>query len=132
MADHQFPGDHGSHHRDGHYDQISGPWLTVINEGGSNPDGEFIELANGVEQPSAPLEEFSFRRGLARLDFKGHLNVENATSPAVAFTIPNAYRLDNDQYFHTTITTDDGTAFTLALVFLDASTGDVEITWPAS
>lgn len=132
MADHQFPADHGRHHRDGHYDEISGPWLTVINEGGSNPDGEFIELQNSVEQPSAPLEEFAFRRGLPRLEFKGHLNMESATSPVVALNIPAAYRLDGDQYFHTTITTNDGASFTLALVFLDASTGDVTITWPAS
>jgi uncharacterized membrane protein len=42
------------------------------------------------------------------------------------------FRLAHDQYWHTTITTAGGTAFSLALVFVDATTGDVTIYWPVT
>jgi hypothetical protein len=72
------------------------------------------------------------------LEFKGHLDASGATSGTVAFTLPGFtdgepdYTLPNDQYFHTVITPDDGTTFQIALVFIDSTTGDVTITWPAS
>jgi hypothetical protein len=96
-------------------------------------------LANSWAQPSAPLEKFAFRKHMdGSLEFKGHLDASGATSGTVAFTLPGFtdgepdYTLPNDQYFHTVITPDDGTTFQIALVFIDSTTGDVTITWPAS
>lgn len=101
--------------------------------------GDEPPLENSWEQPSAPLESFSFRLHTdGSLEFKGHLNAENASSGTVAVTLPGAnagevdFRPANDQYFVTVITTDDGTSFTTALVFIDSTTGEITITWPAS
>jgi hypothetical protein len=104
-------------------------------------------LLNSWAQPSPPLERFAIRIHTDySLEFKGHLNAAAATSATVAFNIPGAtagypsYRIlgyggaagVHDQYFHTTITTDDGTTFTLALVFISSTSWDVKITWPVS
>ena len=125
MPDALYPALHGRHHRDEYEDQISGPWETVINAGGSNPDGQFIELQNGWAQPASPLQEFAFRRGLSKLDFTGHLDSAGASSGTVAFTLPADYRLLNDQFFLTVLD-----SAIPALVYLEASTGDVTITFP--
>jgi len=55
----------------------------------------------------------------------------------VAVTLPGAtvgevdFRPPRDQYWHTTIIEVPGTQFTLALVLIDATTGEVTISWPA-
>lgn len=118
-------------------------WWTPDCDTGSGDDlctGEEPVLENSWAQPSAPLERFSFRLHTdGSLEFKGHLDSSGgAVSGSVAVTLPGAnsgevdFRPANDQYFHTTITVDDGASFTLALVFVDATTGEVTITWPAS
>jgi hypothetical protein len=97
-------------------------------------------LQNLWRQPSAPLELFSFRIHFdGSLETKGHLDASGgAVSGSVAVTFPglNAgepdYLLAHDQYWHTVITTDDGTTFMIALVFIQASTGIMTITWPAA
>lgn len=107
---------------------------------GDGCTGDEPSLQNSFAQPSAPLEPFAFRlHADGSLEFKGHLDTSGgAVSGTVAFTLPGAnpgevdFLPANDQYWHTTITTDDGTLFTLALVFIDATTGDVTITWPVT
>lgn len=121
---------------------LASRWIEPVNAGDPIPVGEpdwTPELENNWEQPSSPLETFAFRIHYdGSLEFRGHLNAENATSNTVAVTLPGDdvgernYLPPNDQYWHTTITTDDGTNFTLALVFIDSTTGEVTITWPAS
>lgn len=100
---------------------------------------EDVVLVNGWAQVTAPLELFAFRlHADGSLEFKGHLDAAGASSGTVAFTLPGAnagevdFLLPNDQYWHTTITTDDGVTFFLALVFIESATGDVTITWPHS
>lgn len=113
---------------------------TDVDEAAAGCFGDEPVLQNNWNQPSAPLEPFAFRKHMdGSLEFKGHLDASGgAVSGSVAFTLPGAndgepdYLLPNDQYWHTTITTDDGSIFTLALVFIDAMTGDTTITWPAS
>lgn len=135
MSDHQKPGTHGRDHRDEHIDAISGPWFVVLDDGEDPPDGVDVEdviyLENDVVQPPVEYEPFSFRRGLSRLDFKGHLDVSGASSPVVAFTIPVWYRLDLIQFGPTVITT-DGTDFQFAMFWLDPDNGEVTIVWPAT
>lgn len=97
-------------------------------------------LVNDWAQPSAPLETFAFRlHADGSLEFRGHLDTsQGAVSGTVAVTLPGAndgeadFRPAHDQYWHTTITTDDGVTFFLALVFIDSTSGDVTITWPHS
>lgn len=114
------------------------PECTVGNDGCT---GDEPPLENSWEQPSdlSGLEKFAFRlHSDGSLEFKGHLNAENASSGTVAVTLPGAnagevdFRPANDQYFVTVITEDDGSSFTTAMVFIEASTGEVTITWPAS
>lgn len=129
------PAMHGRDNRDGYTDPISGPWFTVLDVGDPAPDDpdavedvDYIYLQNGATQPASPLEAFSFRRGLSKLDTKGHLDVSSFASGSVAFTIPAAFRLPNDQFFPTVVW--DGAAPIAAMVYLDATTGDVTITFP--
>ncbi len=98
-------------------------------------------LENSWLQPTAPLEKFAFRRHAdGSLEFKGHLDASGgAVSGSVAVTLPGANGLEeydfliaNDQFWHTTITDDAGTSFSLALVKIDSTTGEVTITWPAT
>lgn len=124
MPDALYPALHGRHHRDGYEDEISAPWETVIDSGDPNPDGEFIELQNGWAQPAAPLRSFSFRRGLSKLDFTGHLDSAGAASGTVAFTLPAGHRLAEDQFFLTVLD-----SAIPALVYIEAA-GDVTITFP--
>lgn len=101
-----------------------------------------VQFQNNWRQPSdsSGLEKFAFRlHADGSLEFKGHLDTSGgASSGTVAFTLPGAvpgeidFLLPNSQFFHTTITNDDGLSFTLALVHIDAVTGDVTITWPAT
>lgn len=108
------------------------------------PDGEceawWPDLQNNWQQPSSPLESFSFRLHMdGSLETKGHLDASGgAVSGSIALTFPGAadgdpdYLLPHDQYWHTVITTDDGTTFQIALVFIEAASGDMTITWPAA
>lgn len=107
----------------------------------SSCTGDEPELDNDWLQPTnvSGLEKFAFRlHADGSLEFKGHLNAENASSGTVAFTLPGMntgevnFLPEKDQYWHTTITTDDGATFFLAMVFIDSTTGEVTITWPAS
>jgi len=110
--------------------------------GGSLPCYGFEPpLVNDWAQPSDPLEKFSFRLHKdGSLEMKGHLDASlGAVSGTVAVTLPGVnypdepdFRPSQDQYWHTVITPDDGLTFSIALVFIDSTTGDVTITWPAT
>ena len=97
-------------------------------------------LENGFAQPDPldGLEPFAFRlHADGSLEFKGHLDATAAVSGTVAVTLPGAnageidFRPALDQYWHTTII-DPPSTFTLALVLISATTGEVTISWPAS
>lgn len=82
---------------------------------------------------------FRFRKHAdGSLEFKGYL--EPGSSGTVAFTLPGAgtidpdeadYRPENDSSFLTDIQTGP-TSFTIGRVQIDATTGDVTITYPAN
>jgi hypothetical protein len=122
---------------------LAGRWFepdcTPTDPAGDDCLGIEPPLENGWAQPSPPLEKFAFRlHADGSLEFKGHLDAAGASSGTVAVTLPGAipqtidFRPANDQFWHTTITTDDGTTFFLALVFLDSLTGEVTVNWPAT
>lgn len=107
--------------------------------GGGGCSGDEPPLLNSWAQPSPPLEKFAFRlHADGSLEFKGHLDASAASSGTVAVTLPGAipgeidFLPPNDQYFVSVITPDDGATFQTALVFIESTTGDVTITWPAS
>lgn len=92
-------------------------------------------LQNSWAQASAPLETFAFRlHSDGSLEFKGHLDSSGASSGTVAVTLPGAntgdieFRPAHDQFFVSAIY--DGATPQSALVYLDATTGDVTITFP--
>ena len=140
--DHRKPAIHGAaDHRDGYQDQISGPWFEVVDEGDLPShetmilDEDYIELINGFLQPSpgsgpggGDLEPFGFRRGISRLDFKGHIDISGAASPDVACVIPEIYLLDKDA-FDTTVVYDGATGVP-GMWYLDSVTGELTLTWP--
>lgn len=120
---------------------LASQWIQPVNAGDPIPDGDpeyTPELENGWLQPTAPLETFAFRMHYdGSLEFRGHLDAQAAVSGTIAVTLPGElvgdpfYLPRNDQYWHTTITDDGGTSFTLAMVFIDSTTGEITITWPA-
>lgn len=120
---------------------LASQWIQPVNEGDPIPDTEpdyTPELQNDWLQPDPPLETFAFRLHYdGSLEFRGHLDAINAVTDTIAVTLPGAlvgdpiYLPANDQYWHTTITEDGGTTFTLALIFIDSTSGDVMISWPA-
>lgn len=129
------PATHSIDHRDDHFDPIAGPWFEVLDAGDPVPDDpdavedeDYVYFQNGAVQPAAPLQEFSFRRGISRLDTRGHIDVAGFSSGDVAFTIPAAYRLPNDQFFTTVLY--DGASPIAAMVYFESTTGDVTITYP--
>jgi hypothetical protein len=117
---------------------LAGAWVEPTT---GSPDPLWVPVyQNGWDTATAPLETFAFRRHKdGSLEFKGHLDATGATSGTIAFTLPGLgvgepnYWDENmgDQYFHTTITP-DGATFSLALVFIDSTTLDVTVTWPAT
>lgn len=133
-------------------------WITVLNANGDGdpecpPDQESTDpihsgltvfdwtpcFQNGYLQVEDPLELFAFRKHYdGSLEFMGHIDVQNASSGDIAFTLPGIaggepdYTLAKDRYFHITITDNGGTNFIIAMVFIDSTTGDVSLVWPAS
>jgi hypothetical protein len=94
------------------------------------------EFENGWDNAGAPYGDFMYRwHADGSLEFKGH--VMPGTSGTVVFTLPDGtggttepdYRPDHDVSFLTDIV--NGTSFEIARVYIDASTGEVTITYPA-
>lgn len=123
---------------------LASQWIQPVNESDLIPDEDpeytpFLE--NDWLQVEPPLETFAFRMHYdGSLEFRGHLDADLAVSGTVAVTLPGGfvgdpdYRPRNDQDWHTTIRTAPGsgtTAFTLALIVIDSTTGEIEIHWPA-
>jgi hypothetical protein len=125
------PAIHGRDNRDEGQDPISGPWFLCLDPGDTVPAGmeedeDYVFLQNGWAQPPGNLEEFSFRRGLSKIDTKGHL--QTSTSGTVALTIPAPYRLRKDQFCVQAVY--DGATPIPAVVYFFSATGDVTITYP--
>lgn len=104
------------------------------------PVGVTAELENGWAQPALPLEKFAYRLHTdGSLEFKGHLDASGASSGTVALTLPDeffdvtyetepSYRPTRDLFFPTIIY--DGATPQNAMVYIEAITGEVTITWP--
>lgn len=96
-------------------------------------------LVNGWAQPASVdnIQFFAFRLHVdGSLEFRGHLDSSGASSGTIAFTLPGANAgevdfledLDGDQFFLTVIY--DGVTPETAMIYIEAATGDVTITFP--
>lgn len=86
---------------------------------------------DGTTYAGPPYDYPAFRHGLdGALEWKGHVDVSGASSPAVLCTLPGEWRPDFDVSWPTDVW--DGAAFVIGRVGIDASTGDVTLVWPAS
>lgn len=140
--DSRKPAVHSSDHRDDHNDPISGPWLEILDEGDPPPDDpnavegeDYVYLQNDATQPTAgsgigggDLEPWSLRRGLSKLDSKGHLDLSAFASGSVVVTVPEWMRPTKDFFRHTLVW--DGASFQPAAVYFDSTSGDISITFP--
>ena len=119
-------------------------WVEPVNDG-DTPDPSWVPVLMNdwlqVDPGAEGLEPFGFRVHYdGSLEFKGHLDAQNASSGTVALILPGmgdlepdyVELLDNDQYWDSVITDDGGTAFQIALLKITANTGEVTITWPAT
>lgn len=115
-------------------------WTPDCDESNSTQAGQGCTgleppLENGWAQPDSPLEKFAFRLHTdGSLEFKGHLDSAGASSGTVAVTLPGAtpgevdFLPANDQFFVSAVY--DGATAQPALVYIDATTGEVTITFP--
>lgn len=103
------------------------------------------ELLNGWENAGDPYEDIAYRRGLgSTIEFRGH--IQGGASGSVAFIIPTPdipadinqldgeisplYSLLGDVSFLTDIV--NGVGFSVARVYINNTTGEVTITFPAT
>jgi hypothetical protein len=92
---------------------------------------------DGTTYAGPPYDYPAFRHGVdGALEWKGHVDISGATSPAVLCTLPAEWR-PKDQWqdpMDVSWPTDlwDGAAFTIGRVGIDATTGDVTLVWPAT
>lgn len=114
-----------------HRPNVPGPWVYLVTgdpelDGADSPDYQDDTTFAG-----APYDYPAFRNALdGALEWKGHVDVSGATSPATLCTLPVKWRPDHDVSWPTDLL--DGANFTIGRVQIDASTGDVTLIWPAS
>lgn len=133
----------------------AGAWIFPLDpvdcpptEGGTDQFGNITRdwtpcLLDGAKQPSntSGLTKFAFRQNYdGSLEFTGMLDLEDSTSPAMVVVIPGVLAGDPDyfgslvgaQVWANPISTPDFTEYVIAQFFLDYSTGELTITWPAT
>jgi hypothetical protein len=117
---------------------FAGRWITPVDTGdpipATSPDYT-PELQNNFVQVIAPKQKWQFRlRYDGDLQFQGTLNVSAAVNGDIAITLPGYiaeepyYSPDRDQGYTTQVTT-DGVTLLNAVAHVDASTGDVTVSW---
>lgn len=118
---------------------LAGFWVCIgdfvaVDDPGNDPDctsQSSPPYEGGTTYAGPPFAYPAFRHGLdGNLEFRGHVDVSGATSPATLCTLPGEWRPDHDVSWPTDLV--DGASFVIARVSVDASTGVVTLTWPAS
>lgn len=109
----------------------SGPAVDWLTPGSLDIVGGVRYHLNGWKEAGDPYDTVQFRRTEdGGVEFKGHLNAEEAVTDTVAFVLPAGYRPPMDVSFLTDILA--GTEFSVARVAISATTGEVTITFPAT
>ncbi|MGI8408021.1 MAG: hypothetical protein ACR2L3_05880 [Actinomycetota bacterium] len=118
------------------------PYAGRWNTPNVDPNPPAVPLAAGFAQPSdTTFEKFAYRLHMdGSPEFKGHVEIAGATSPAVIVTLPAAsyggdaqpsYRIGLKQYFLTVVISADGVTIIRALALYNPTTGTVTLTWHA-
>ena len=118
------------------------PYAGRWNTPNVDPDPPVAPLETGWAQPSDPdFEEFAYRLHMdGSPEFKGHVEIDGATSPSVVIILPDGdidhpadptYRVGKKQFFPSFVI-DPGapTAPEPAAFLYDPTTGELTVTWP--
>jgi hypothetical protein len=126
---------------------LAGFWVYIgdfvdVDDVGNDPPGTSPSsppYENGWTYADDPYDFPAFRHGLdGALEFKGHLDSSGASSGTVAFTLPSEWRPTDengdpkDVSWLTDVFDSGGGSFVVGRVGVDATTGEVTITFPAS
>lgn len=124
---------------------LAGYWVYIgdfigIDDPGNDPpltSPDSPPYQDSTTYAGTPYDYPAFRHGVdGSLEWKGHVDVSAATSPAVLCTLPSEWRPRNELQAPMDVSwpTDlfDGVSFTIGRVQVDATTGDVTLVWPAS
>ncbi len=110
---------------------IPGPWVYLLTGLPDLDTGESPAYGTGTTFAGPPYDYPAFRHGLdGSLEWKGHVDISGATSPATLCTLPLAWRIE----FAVSWPTDlwDGATFKIGRVSITAVTGVVTLVWPAT
>lgn len=118
---------HGRDHQPNGSDPIAGPWFDVE---ASLIDGVFdatYSFQNGWANTGTPYENFQYRKGASGLEFQGHVS-GGSSGTVVCTVLPDHLPFKNISRL-----TDVGDvgSFVVGRIEVDATTGDVTITFPA-
>ena len=104
-----------------------GGWMTI----GSESPTWAPAWQNSFAAAPAPYAAPAYRHGTHwELEFKGHVDVSDAVSDTVAWTMDLDHRPTEDISFITDVL--NGVGFSLARMHIDSESGDVTFTWPAT
>lgn len=118
---------------------LAGFWVCIgdfvdVDDPGNDPEcttESSPPYEDGTTYAGPPYAFPAFRHGLdGNLEFRGHVDISGASSPATLCTLPSEWRPEHDVSWITDLV--DGASFVLARVAVDSSTGVVTLTWPAS
>lgn len=118
-------------------------WLSAVAKRGKR-EADFVRnqpnvgpwvpttLLNSCVAPPPPKIKIQYRLNPKedKLQFRGHVDVNAATSPVHAFTLLQPFWLDYDDSWLTDVW--DSSAFAVARAEFDSTNGHVTLTWPAS
>ena len=115
---------HGRDHNHWGSDPVAGSWVDV----GDIINGPSAGFQNSWDNVGTPYEDLMYRKGASGLEFQGH--VSGGASGTVAFIVIEDHRPFKNVSFLTDV--GDIGSFVVGRVEIDATTGEVTITFPAS
>lgn len=117
--------DHGAHGSD----PVAGPWIDVETvDDPDSPGDPTYQFQNGWVNTGDPYENFQYRKGATGFESQGHVK-DGASGSVVCTVLPDHRPLKNISFL-----TDVGDvgSFVIGRVEVDATSGDITITFPAS
>ena len=120
---------HGRDH--GHWgsDPVGGTWVDVATvDDPDSPGDPTYQFQNGWDNVGTPYEDLQYRKGASGLEFQGHI-FGGASGSVVCVILPDHRPFKNVSYL-----TDVGDigSFVVGRVEIDATTGEMTVTFPAT
>lgn len=120
---------HGREHQHNGADQIAGDWVDVETvDDPDSPGDPTYQFQNGWENVGDPYAPLQYRKGASGLEWQGHIT-GGASGTVVCVVLPDFLPFNNTS--HLTDVGDIG-SFTVGRVEVDATTGEVTVTFPAT